>query len=107
MEEIEMTVTDVENLPEEFRPPTTGSGSTANLPRPLADLIREATSGLTAAERGAFLDRLHRERPKIFSDEADGNPGFTKEEWRGTLTRWLKEEANRFMSAAVGLQPDY
>jgi hypothetical protein len=103
MTEIEMTVTRVENLPETFRPPSTSTETTGALPGPLADLIQEATSGLTAAERGAFLDRLREERPEIFSDGTDGNPSFTREEWREKLSRWLKEEANRFMAAAASL----
>jgi hypothetical protein len=103
MEEIEMTVTRVENLPETFRPPSSSTEAIGALPGPLADLIREATSGLTAAERGAFLDRLHRENPEVFSDGTDGNLSFTREEWREKLTRWLKQEANRFMAAAASL----
>jgi hypothetical protein len=114
MKEIEMTVTRVEKLSETFRPPLSSTEATGALPDPLADLIQEATSGLTAAKRRAFLDRLHAENPGVFYEEPDdsGDPGdnrglskeeWSKEEWRGKLTRWLKEEANRFMAAAAGL----
>lgn len=103
-----MTVTRVENLPKTFRPPSTSNETTGALPGPLADLIQEGTSGLTAAERGAFLDRLHQENPEVFSEGSGGNQGLTKEnlskeKWREKLTRWLKEEANRFMAAAASL----
>jgi hypothetical protein len=108
MKEIEMTVMEVESLPEKFRPPPTSSDSTAKLPGPLADLIQEATSGLTAAERGAFLDRLRDENPEVFSEGLGGNrspskESLSEEEWRKKLTHWLKQEANRFMAAAAGL----
>jgi hypothetical protein len=114
MKGIEMTVMRVENLPETFRPPSSSTEATGALPGPLADLIQEATSGLTAAERRAFLDRRHAENPEVFYEEPDdsGDPGdsrglskeeWSKEEWRGKLTRWLKEEANRFMAAAAVL----
>jgi len=109
-----MTMMRVENLPETFRSPSTSTSTeaTAKLPGPLADLIQEPTSRLTDAERGAFLGRLRRERPEIFSEgpvgseEPSGSEGLSKgdlskEEWREKLTRWLKEEANRFMAASL------
>lgn len=108
-EEIEMTVVEAENLPEKFRPPSSSAQHTVELPGPLADLIQEATSGLTAAERGAFLQRLRKKKPEIFSEgpsgagEPGGSQGSSKEKWRERLTRWLKEEANRFMAAAASL----
>lgn len=102
MEEIEMTVMKVENLPEKFRPPPSNARSTAKLPTPLADLIREATADLTGAERGAFLQRLRKERPEIFSEGSSGL-SLSREEWREELASWLKEEANRFMAAAASL----
>lgn len=104
-----MTVMRAKNLPETFRPPSSSTQATWPLPGPLADLVQEATAELTAAERGAFLDRLHQENPEIFSEKPVGSerPGgsrnLSKEEWREKLTRWLKEEANRFMAAAASL----
>ncbi|WP_263788044.1 hypothetical protein [Salinibacter grassmerensis] len=110
MEEPRMEVVEVKSLPEKFRP-TAGSPPTTNeMPAPLADLTREATSGLTAAERRAFLHRLKEEKPALFSREASGgdppgNPScqFSEEECREMLIRQLKKEANRFMGAAARL----
>ncbi|WP_180984969.1 hypothetical protein, partial [Salinibacter ruber] len=90
--------------------------------RPPAELIREATSGLTGPEREVFLRRLREEHPGLFSRESGeerhqlpGGPAeelseeelseeqFFEEEWREELTRLLKEEANRLVAAAAGL----
>ncbi|WP_251930357.1 hypothetical protein, partial [Salinibacter ruber] len=83
----------------------------------LAELIREATSGLTGPEREVFLRRLREEHPGLFPGETGGDgqeppeglpeefseEQFSEEEWREELTRLLKEEANRFMATAAGL----
>lgn len=106
--EIEMEVVEVQDLPEKFRPPSSSAPTTADVPALLTDLFREATSGLTGPERGAFLRRLEKEHPEIFSGQAgEGSQklpkGLTEEEWREALIRLLKEEANRFMAAAASL----
>ncbi len=121
--EIEMEVTEVQDLPEKFRPsPSGGAPAPEDVPGPLAELIQEATSGLTGPEREVFLRRLREEHPELFSgksgEERHQPPGgpteelseeefseeqFSEEEWREELTRLLKEEANRFMAAAAGL----
>jgi len=116
--EIEMEVTEVQDLPEKFRPSPSGRAlATEDVPEHLAELIREATSGLTGLEREVFLRRLREEHPGLFSgksgEERHQPPGrpteelseeqFPEEEWREELTRLLKEEANRFMAAAAGL----
>ncbi len=116
--EIEMEVTEVQDLPEKFRPSPSGRAlATEDVPEHLAELIREATSGLTGLEREVFLRRLREEHPGLFSgksgEERHQPPGrpteelseeqFAEEEWREELTRLLKEEANRFMAAAAGL----
>ncbi|MCS4162612.1 hypothetical protein GGP94_003057 [Salinibacter ruber] len=115
--EIEMSVVKVGSLPEKFRPPSGGALATEDVPGPLAELIREATSGLTGPEREVFLCRLREEHPGLFSGETGGDgqeppeglpeefseEQFSEEEWREELTRLLKEEANRFMAAAAGL----
>ncbi len=110
---IEMEVMEVQDLPEKFRPsPPGGAPATEDVPRPLAGLIREATSGLTGPEREVFLRRLKEEHPGLFSRKSgeerhqlSGEPAgeFSEEEWREEFTRLLKEEANRFMAAAAGL----
>ena len=116
-DEIEMSVVKVGSLPEKFRPPSSGAPATEDMPGPLAELIREATSGLTGPEREVFLRRLKEEHPGLFSGETGGDgqeppeglpeefseEQFSEEEWREELTRLLKEEANRFMAAAAGL----
>ncbi|WP_251922951.1 hypothetical protein [Salinibacter ruber] len=57
--EIEMEVMEVQDLPGKFRPSPSGRApATGDVPGPLAELIREATSGLTGAEREVFLLRL-------------------------------------------------
>ncbi|MCS3701847.1 hypothetical protein GGQ20_003190 [Salinibacter ruber] len=121
--ETEMEVVEVQDLPEKFRPSPSGRApATEDVPGPLAELIREATSGLTGPEREVFLRRLREEHPGLFSgksgEERHQPPGrpteelseeepseeqFSEEEWREELTRLLKEEANRFMAAAAGL----
>ncbi|MCS4142171.1 hypothetical protein [Salinibacter ruber] len=116
--EIEMEVTEVQDLPEKFRPSPSGRAlATEDVPEHLAELIRKATSGLTGLEREVFLRRLREEHPGLFSgksgEERHQPPGrsteelseeqFPEEEWREELTRLLKEEANRFMAAAAGL----
>jgi hypothetical protein len=92
------------------------------VPRPIKELIWEATSGLTGPEREVFLRRLREEHPGGFSREGGedsqqlseeptgefsekefSEEEFSEEEWLEELTRLLKEEANRFMSAAAGL----
>ncbi len=118
-----MEVMEVQDLPEKFRPSSSGRApATEDVPRPLAELIQEATSGLTGPEREVFLRRLREEYPGLFSgksgEERHQPPGrpteelseeelseeqFPEEEWREELTRLLKEEANRFMAAAAGL----
>lgn len=101
MEEIEMTVVEVGDLPERFRPPSRqqpSANSAASVPAPLAELIEEATGGLTAAERGALLSRLQEEKPDLFAGEMEA---ASREEWRERLVTWLKEKANRFMAAAA------
>jgi hypothetical protein len=115
---IEMEVMEVQDLPEKFRPsPPGGAPALEDVPGPLAELIREATSGLTGPEREVFLRRLREEHPGLFSGKSgeerhqlSGEPAeefseekFSEEEWREELTRLLKEEANRFMAAAAGL----
>jgi hypothetical protein len=111
--EIEMEVVEVQDLPEKFRPSSSGRApATEDVPGPLAELIREATSGLTGPEREVFLRRLRKEHPGLFSgksgEERHQPPGepaeeLSEEEWREELTRLLKEQANRFMAAAAGL----
>ena len=120
---IEMEVVQVHSLPEKFRPSPSGKAPpTGDVPGPLAELIREATSGLTGPEREVFLRRLKEEHPELFSgkngedsqqlsEEPTGKfskeefseEELSEEEWREELTRLLKEEANRFMAAAAGL----
>ncbi|MCS4051240.1 hypothetical protein [Salinibacter ruber] len=117
-DEIEMSVVKVGSLPEKFRPSPSGRApATEDVPEPLAELIWEATSGLTSPEREVFLRRLKEEHPGLFSGKSGQErhqlPGgsteelsekkFSEEKWREELTRLLKEEANRFMSAAAGL----
>jgi hypothetical protein len=116
--EIEMKVVGVQDLPEKFRPSSSGRApATEDVPGPIAELIREATSGLTGPEREVFLRRLREEHPELFSrkngEERHQPPGgptekfseeeLSEEEWREELTRLLKEEANRFIAAAAGL----
>ncbi len=121
--ETEMEVMEVQDLPEKFRPSPSGRApATEDVPGPLAELIREATSGLTGPEREVFLRRLREEHPGLFSgksgEERHQPPGrpteelseeelseeqFPEEEWREELTRLLKEEANRPVAAAAGL----
>ncbi len=111
--EIEMEVMEVQDLPEKFRPSSSGRApATEDVPGPLAELIREATSGLSGPEREVFLRRLRKEHPGLFSGKSgeerhqlSGEPAeeLSEEEWREELTRLLKEEANRFMAAAAGL----
>ncbi|MCS3632102.1 hypothetical protein GGP55_002715 [Salinibacter ruber] len=116
--EIEIEVVRVQDLPEKFRPsPSSMAPATEDVPEHLAELIREATSGLTGPEREVFLRRLREEHPGLFSGETGGDgqepteglpeefsrEELSEEEWREELTRLLKEEANRFMAAAAGL----
>ncbi|MCS3940370.1 hypothetical protein GGP84_003022 [Salinibacter ruber] len=116
--EIEMEVTEVQDLPEKFRPSSSGRAlATEDVPEHLAELIREATSELIDSEREVFLRRLREEHPGLFSGKSgeerhqlSGEPAeefseeqFSEEEWMEELTRLLKEEANRFMAAAAGL----
>ncbi len=111
--EIEMEVTEVQDLPEKFRPSPSGRAlATEDVPEHLAELIREATSGLTGLEWEVFLRRLREEHPGLFSGKSgeerhqlsgESTEEFSEEEWREELTRLLKEEANRFMAAAAGL----
>ena len=97
---IEMEVVQVHSLPEKFRPsPSSRAPATEDVPGPLAELIREATSGLTGPEREVFLRRLREEHPGLFSGETGGDGQEPPEE----LTRLLKEEANRLVAAAAGL----
>lgn len=96
-----MTVVEVSRLPEKFQPPGREAETDLRVPAPLAELIREATEGLTGAERGALLSRLRDEKPESLFVE--GRADATREEWRERLVRWLKEEANRFMAAAASL----
>lgn len=108
-----MEVVRVQDLPEKFRPSPSGRApATGDVPGPLAELIQEATSGLTGPEREVFLRRLREEHPWLFSGkngedshQLSGEPAeeFSEEEWREEFTRLLKEEANRFMAAAAGL----
>ncbi|MCS3665496.1 hypothetical protein GGP65_003139 [Salinibacter ruber] len=117
-DEIEMSVVKVGSLPEKFRSsPPGGAPATEDVPGPIAELIRVATSGLTGPERKVFLRRLKEKHPGLFSGETGGDgqespeglpeefseEQFSEEEWREELTRLLKEEANRFMAAAAGL----
>ncbi|MCS3754974.1 hypothetical protein GGP79_002955 [Salinibacter ruber] len=68
--EIEMEVTEVQDLPEKFRPSPSGRApATEDVPGPIAELIREATSGLTGPEREVFLRRLREKRPWLFVEE--------------------------------------
>ena len=83
-------------LPEHFQPPAEDTQSTAKLPSPLLDLLETATQDLSREERYAFLTRIQSEREIELRE--DSRP---KEEWREILIDWLKEEANRFMAAAV------
>ncbi|WP_251963933.1 hypothetical protein [Salinibacter ruber] len=111
--ETKMEVVRVQDLPEKFRPSPSGRAPAAeDVPGPLAELIREATSGLTGLEREIFLRRLREEHPGLFSGKSGeerhqlsggSTEEFSEEEWREELTRLLKEEANRFMAAAAGL----
>ncbi|WP_251923552.1 hypothetical protein [Salinibacter ruber] len=126
--EIEIEVVGVQDLPEKFRPsPPGGAPATEDVPRPIKELIWEATSGLTGPEREVFLRRLREEHPGLFSGKngedsqqlsEDPTGKFSKEEfskeefseeelseeeWREELTRLLKEEANRLVAAAAGL----
>ncbi|MCS4056793.1 hypothetical protein [Salinibacter ruber] len=111
--ETEMEVVEVQDLPEKFRPSPSGRApATEDVPGPLAELIREATSGLTGPEREVFLRRLKEEHPGLFSGKSgeerhqpSGGSAeeLSEEEWREEFTRLLKEEANRFMAAAAGL----
>jgi len=120
---IEMEVVEVQDLPEKFRPSPSGKApAPEDVPGPLAELIQEATSGLTGPEREVFLRRLKEEHPGLFSGETGGDgqeppeglpeefsreelseEQFPEEEWREELTRLLKEEANRLVAAAAGL----
>ncbi|MCS4194367.1 hypothetical protein GGP50_002593 [Salinibacter ruber] len=117
-DEIEMAVVKVGSLPEKFRSsPPGGAPATEDVPGPIAELIRVATSGLTGPEREVFLRCLKEEHPGLFSgkngEDSQQLPGepteelseeqFPEEKWREELTRLLKEEANRFMAAAAGL----
>ncbi len=116
--ETEMEVVEVQDLPEKFRPSSSGGApATEDVPGPIAELIREATSGLSGPEREVFLRRLREEHPGLFSGKSGedsqqlskeptgkfSEKEFSEEEWREELTRLLKEEANRFMAAAAGL----
>ncbi len=116
--ETEIEVVRVQDLPEKFRPSPSGRApATEDVPGPIGELIREATSELTDSEREVFLRRLREEHPGLFveensedSQQLSGEPSeefseeqFSEEEWREKLTRLLKEEANRFMAAAAGL----
>ncbi len=115
--EIKIEVVGGQDLPEKFRPPSRRAPATEDVPGPLAELIREATSELIDSEPEVFLRRLREEHPWLFSgkngedshqllEEPAGKfsrEEFSEEEWREELTRLLKEEANRFMAAAAGL----
>ncbi len=111
--ETEMEVVRVQDLPEKFRPSPSGRVPvTEDVPGPIGELIREATSELIDSEREVFLRRLREEHPGLFVEEnsedskqLSGEPAeeFSEEEWREELTRLLKQQANRFMAAAVGL----
>jgi hypothetical protein len=111
--EIEMEVTEFQDLPEKFRPsPSSMAPAPEDVPEHFAELIREATSGLTSPEREVFLRRLREEHPGLFSGKSgeerhqlsgESTEEFSEEEWREELTRLLKEEANRFMAAAAVL----
>lgn len=103
-----MEVWAVQNLPDKFRPPPGVAPTTEDVPAPVAELIREATSGLTGLEQEVFLRRLRERHPGLFSGETGKEnqqlpEGLTEGEWREELTRLLKEEANRFMAAAASL----
>ncbi len=70
-DEIEMSVVKVGSLPEKFRPSPSGRvPATEDVPGPIAELIREATSGLTGPEREVFLRRLKEEHPGLFLRES-------------------------------------
>lgn len=113
-----MEVTEVQDLPEKFRPSPSGKApALEDASGPIGELIQEATSGLTGPEREVFLGRLKEEHPGLFSGET-GDDGqeppeglseefseeqFSEEEWQEELTRLLKEEANRLVAAAAGL----
>jgi hypothetical protein len=86
-------------LPEHFQPPAEDSMPTAELPSPLLNLLEAATQDLTREERYAFLTRIQSEREKELRE--DSRP---KEGWRELVIEWLKEEANRFMAAAVAVR---
>lgn len=103
-----MKVTEVCSLPEKFRPSFGGAPSTEDVPAPIAELIRKGTSGLTGPERRAFLLRLKKKHPGLFSERTGEekrqfSEDLAEEKWRETLVRLLKEEANRFMAAAASL----
>ncbi|MCS3648293.1 hypothetical protein [Salinibacter ruber] len=70
-DEIEMSVVKVGGLPEKFRSSSPGGApATEDVPGPIAELIRVATSGLTSPEREVFLRRLKEEHPGLFSRES-------------------------------------
>ncbi len=86
---IEMEVVQVHSLPEKFRPsPSSRAPATEDVPGPLAELIREATSGLTGPEREVFLRRLREKHPGLFSGETGGDG---QEPPEGLLSRATKE----------------
>jgi hypothetical protein len=75
--------------------------STEDVLRSPADLIREATSGLTGPEREVFLHRLKEEHSELFSGE-NGEDGRQLPE--GPTEEFSKEETSRLMVAAASLQ---
>lgn len=108
-----MEVVKLGSLSEKFQPQSSGAPTVEEMPRPIADLAREATAGLTDPERGAFLRRLREEHPELLSGKATGEKtseedqdlpkDFSEGRWREMLISLLKEEAGRFMAAAASL----
>ena len=76
-DEIEMEVVRVQDLPEKFRPPSSRKPTTADpvtnavadLPGPIVDLIREATSELTDSEQGPLSTVSRGKRQSFFQGE--------------------------------------
>ena len=80
----------------EDRPRAVRGGLSQDLPAPLRNLLEETTGELTRKERDAFLSRIASDPEQTLQDSSRG-----EKEWRPVLVRWLKEQANRFMAAAV------
>lgn len=107
---LDFEVVKTSDLPDRFRPPTdrevgrptrpdastTGRARPRDLPGPLQDLLQEAAAELTDQEREAFLSRIAADSGRSLRDRSR-----SREEWRSALVQWLKEEANRFRTAAA------